>query len=288
MPDGEFPVWVRAGLPCPTIVAINPKNGHAHLFYELNEPVSVTERALLAPQRWLAAIENAYHNRLTRFGCDLAFTGTRVKNPLHARWRVVTRDVSYSLAQLGEWLDPPDLGSEVRISVTTKKPELDESHRKQSLFDVVRFWAYRAIQQATDARSWHAQVLAEVRAQNACFSAPLGISHERSIAKSISGWTWHRRDALGLRPNEGVMAEQLGPAARRNGPACDPIEIRRREQAGAEYSAKVKREATERKVRAAIKAVKADGRRPRATVIAAMTGLSRQTVAQYLRALEET
>ena len=53
--QGAAFAWETGNLPAPSIVATNPANGHAHLFYAVETPVIKTDAARMEPVRFLAA-----------------------------------------------------------------------------------------------------------------------------------------------------------------------------------------------------------------------------------------
>ncbi|MBK7470970.1 MAG: replication initiation protein [Betaproteobacteria bacterium] len=67
--QGAAFAWETGNLPAPSIVATNPANGHAHLFYAVETPVIKTDAARMEPVRFLAAAR-----------CHLP--NTRRRNPL--------------------------------------------------------------------------------------------------------------------------------------------------------------------------------------------------------------
>lgn len=261
--------WEASDLPPPTITCINPQNGHAHLLYELAAPVALGERAREHPQRWMAHIHDSMRDLLS---ADPGYAGLVTKNPLHDRWRVYCHDRQYTLGELAEWLP---------AAPKTTSPSHSGQGRNCGVFHAVRHWAYSEARNAPDERAWHAMVRRQVELAASSYPDMLPESELRALTKSVARWTWRRRDSLGRGQQQDAVMD-LGPAARRGGPRCSPAEIRVREQAGARHTASSRRDETATRVREAAATIMAAGRRPTATAVAGMLGMSRQTAARYL------
>jgi hypothetical protein len=195
--DREFGVWSweSAGLPHPGWAVANSSNGYAHLVYPLKFPICRSNAARIKPLRYLAAIENAYLNRL---GADPGYSGLLSKNPFNEFWGVTLFDgsIAYDLATLADWIE---------LKPHTNGIEAVGLGRNCTLFDSVRHWAYREIQNYWEpggAERWNREVLLYSLKQNN-FHIPLPVSEIRSVAKSIASWTWKRITPAGK--NELVM-----------------------------------------------------------------------------------
>lgn len=177
---GAF-AWEWALLPPPTISVINPKNGHAHLFYGLISPIGLSTFSRDAPIRYAAAIQNAFCLRL---GADPSYVGLIAKNPLHGDWHSIFNPVFYDLSELAEYV------CLARKNLTHSTFGLG---RNCSLFDEVRAWAYLWIMEykRNQISQEHWLSVVQVQAEKAnCFQSPLSQNEVRSIAKSIAKWTW--------------------------------------------------------------------------------------------------
>jgi hypothetical protein len=133
--DGSWYAADEAGLPAPTIIVVNPKNGHGHLLYGIDTPVRLEHwGGRRAPANYLAAVERAMTVRL---GADPSYSGFMCKNPLHPHWPTLSNDHPYSLGELHGWLG--DLNEyylpERAIGIG----------RNVETFDATRKWAYRAV-----------------------------------------------------------------------------------------------------------------------------------------------
>lgn len=173
--------WEKPKLPPPSIIAINPQNGHAHLFYGLVTPVTVSDAGRKAPIRYAAAIQAAYAAALQ---ADLGYAGLIAKNPLHPGWRVIWVNHLYDLNEMAEWVTLPK-------RLPTRQPI--GLGRNCLLFDEVRAWAYRWVREykRNDATpvGWQSAVIGQAEQMNR-FDTPLAYAEVKAIARSVSKWTW--------------------------------------------------------------------------------------------------
>lgn len=181
-PDA-FLHFFDADLPTPTWIAKNKENGHCHVCYELRTPVCKTANAKLKPLRYLASIEYTYGKKL---GADIGYVGLLTKNPIDRDW-----DVSYLNPRpfdLDELADYVDLENKAKH----KKNEVSGLGRNCSMFDTVRFWAYKAIRELSREgyESWYNQVLKITLNANHAFLQPLPYGEVKATAKSIAKWVW--------------------------------------------------------------------------------------------------
>jgi len=177
--------WDDLRAPPPNICAMNPDNGHAHLFYGLEVPVRKAPDAQLKPLRYAAAVEWALCQKLD---ADYGYAGLIAKNPLHDHWTVTTYEQNaYSLGWLAEYIDLE------RVDYRTR-PTAYGLGRNCTLFNQLRHWAYRAKSaQNWDLTSWKIAVLERAAGLNT-FPAPLPLSEIRSTAKSVARWVWANYD----------------------------------------------------------------------------------------------
>lgn len=186
--DLDYPGAVLAPydtrLPPPTLMTENRDNRHAHLLYELREPVTQSEKGRLKPIRFAAVVEASMAVRLQ---ADPHYSGLLTKNALSATWEVMTCDHQYTLAELADYVD---LSARIR-----KHVPIIGLGRNCAVFDYVRHWSYRNVGQYSSIADWSQAVLAQVMAANQ-FPVPLPESEVRSISQSIAKWTWQRRSEL--------------------------------------------------------------------------------------------
>jgi hypothetical protein len=181
--------WIEANLPMPTIIVINPDGEHTYLIYELKEPIwkSIEHNPLLPeapPIRYMDAIYNAMHKALD---ADPDYNKLLVQNPFHPRWTVrIGRNEPYTLAELAEHLDLSDTAK----AISTRGGE----GRNCSLFDSVREWSYRHVNELKSYDDFTKAIYYETKRLNNEFSEPLPLQEVRSITRSISRWTWSKYD----------------------------------------------------------------------------------------------
>lgn len=186
-------VWEDANLAPPNWAATNPRNGHAHVCYEIDIPISVDPFIERAPVRFAAAIECAYRESLK---ADEGYAGTLCKNPLHKDWiTTVFRDEGYSLHEMSEYI--PDLN---RFNDKRRKIPEAGLGRNVALFNRLRLWAYKAVNiyRNGDYDTWHEAVAEKARSYND-FSAPLDWNEVKHTVKSVAKWVWRIAPESALR-----------------------------------------------------------------------------------------
>jgi hypothetical protein len=173
-------------LPSPNFVAVNPKNGHAHIGYLLAKPVHKYSASRRKPMEWAAAIERGVRRRL---GADHAYPGLLTKNPLHRAWRVTwPRDEPYLLDELAEWLFQHDMRPE-------PKRRTSGLGRNCDCFDKTSEWAYRKVlrfKRLGSLEGWIERCTQVAAQHNQVFRTPLGPGEVRAIGKSVAHWTWRK------------------------------------------------------------------------------------------------
>jgi hypothetical protein len=258
-------VWEQVGLPEPSWIAINPKNGHAHYAYVLNRPVlRIDERHQRSVQHALA-VQAVIRQRL---GADSAYNALLTKNPLSPGWRVLGGGATYDLSDLMEWIPDAEYRA-VRGALFSRPAEREDSHpaygisRKVTLFQDARHFAYEHWQVVvTESRangtSRTLLEFANKRNVGVAGKPPIAPSMVERIAASITRWLVKRFDpeaaarALSLRQQ---VRGRRSAAARR----------RRREDSIAFVLAEIGREGT--------RATKAE--------VARRVGCSRESVSRY-------
>lgn len=179
--EGAALAWEKRNVAPPSIIAINPENAHAHLFYGLITPVTVSDAGRHAPIRYAAALQAAYAAALQ---ADLGYAGLIAKNPFHPGWRVIWVNHLYDLNELAEWLTIPK-----------RLPARDPIGlgRNCLLFDEIRAWAYRWVREYkhNDATpgTWQSAVIGQAEQMNK-FKTPLAYTEVKAIGRSVARWTW--------------------------------------------------------------------------------------------------
>ena len=194
---GAGAAWLDAGLPKPTFICISRDSGRAHIDYELAVPVIIDPPGKSA--RYLAAVERGFVNRLE---ADPAFAGMLSKNPLSARWDVRIHDRAYELDELSCWLDLADTQYQPRAAIGVG--------RNCALFDAVRFYAYSVVTTYGSATAFGHDLLQRAQNLNA-FASPLSSREVVGIAKSVSNWTWEKRERFIGRKRRGAMGFSIPP-----------------------------------------------------------------------------
>lgn len=276
--------WHNEPIPAPNITAINPKNGHCHHFYGLKTPVYEQNGASQSPIRYADAIYRALNDKLHG---DPRYSKLIAKNPLNDYWitQVWTNEL-YELDDLADWLDLP------KHQRNLKDAEIELGlGRNCTLFDVVRFWAYREIRIAPKLT---AEDCIDYARKHNDFDIPLPDTECKSIGKSVDKWVnnhmtpdklreWHVKQAKKGRKNAQNKAQKrLGYAmiaayegkhhaeiANELGISLDTVKHMGLERADPR--------------KAAVVAFKATHPDASVRVIAAATGVPKSSVARYLQ-----
>lgn len=176
------------GLPVPAWVAWNAESRHAHVAYGLTAPVPTTSAAKPKPMRYLAAVEQAYCEKLD---ADPRYTNRLTKNPSHSAWDVwLPNTAGTGVYDLGTLARCVDLTPSI-VHAPANDPEISRGFgRNVTLFDTLRHWSYVAIRQGWPAfERWHDAVIQRAEGINAQFADPLPWSEVKATAKSVAKWT---------------------------------------------------------------------------------------------------
>ncbi len=185
--DLDYPLaeigWKMAKLPPPTISAVNPVNGHAHIFYGLNTSIAMSDTARDHPIRYAAAIQAGF---IARLNADAGYAGLISKNPLHLLWQTEWINKLYDLGELAKYVTLPK-----RLSVHASVG----IGRNCTLFDELRAWAYQWVRiykkNGATLTTWHAAAVGQAESLNR-FDHPLPFSEVQAISKSVARWVWQR------------------------------------------------------------------------------------------------
>lgn len=266
--EGAALIAEQLALPRPTITTVNPNSSHAHLLFELQWPVSIGN---LKAASLLQAVREGL---MFSFGADSRYRGTLTQNPISPRWITHESDIAYTLSGLAEALPAQCL----RAARVWPKPgagvpnPLDVASRNCDCFEYVRHFGYRLAGRCLSKSELYERIYALCHIQNGSYSPPLQASELGSIAKSVTGWCWRKRESLMRKradgKNRGIL--QL--------PAGLSIEARQRE--GARFTHKIRREETADSIAQAF--AKLGPSAPRAA-IADMAEVNIRTVWRYLR-----
>lgn len=180
--EGAALYWEIADLPAPNLAIINPANTHAHLVYQLQDPVCKTENAHLRPLSFLKAIYQAYALKLQ---ADMAFAELITKNPLSPFWKVwQIHDNLFSLGKLADYVELQ------KLLITKAQLTDDFLGRNDYLFNTIRFWAYKVRYNYNNYNEFKTAIFDKTYLQNLQFDTSLKISEIKSITKSILKFVW--------------------------------------------------------------------------------------------------
>jgi hypothetical protein len=274
--------WADANLAPPNWAATNPRNGHAHICYEIEIPILVDPFVERAPVRFAAAIECAYRESMK---ADAGYSGNLCKNPMHEHWITsVFRQDGYSLPELSEYI--PNLS---RFTDQRRKlPELGLG-RNVALFNRLRLWAYKAINEyrpAGDFDAWHRRVKEYARQCND-FSSPLPANEVLNTAKSVATWVWRVAPASAIRFSR-VQAARGAAKHERFKEEHGIVKYEKEQAKAAQASAAAKRKRTEAKIIEAIGVLTAKGERISMRAVARLVGISQPTISESYRHLFES
>lgn len=205
--------WEDVNLPPPTYVSINRENEHAQYGYALAAPVCKTAVARAAPLRYLAAIEHAYNAKLH---ADLAFNGPTGKNPLHDNW-LLWQPANDAVYELGELADYVDLPTSAEIVARKLNKDYAGLGRNCTLFEQLRTISYSEVRKfwrPGGSEPFFSYLLKVAEAINSTFTAPLGFSEIKGIARSVGKWTWKNFTPLEFREIQAARGRRVGAAKR--------------------------------------------------------------------------
>jgi hypothetical protein len=283
---GDVFRWDAAGLPPPNLIVANRNGGPGfHLFYAIT-PVCTTEKAREHPQRYMRAIRARMVELL---GADPNYHGGGVsKTPGHPWWHTIElHSHEYSLGELNEYFELPR--EELRFG---KVPDLSVHHhaRHATLFHELRYFAYSIVNGMKEQSTYDAffqRLMTEAQRLNNYGSkrgfidlkrmvphTDLRASQVRATVRSIARWTWDKYTGDG-RCNRGVM--RLSKA----------LPLAERQRLAAERTHGERSKATAARIQAACGLLRAKGEALTQTALAALTRLSRQTVAKYQHLIDE-
>lgn len=238
--------WIVEGLPCPTIIIVNPNNGHAHYLYELRNPVyfpllNPTIKISWKSINYFRAVQKGLSKTLA---ADLGFTGYLIKNPFSPNWCTFWHKFQYDLDELSKQIFLPDVYN-LRID------ENDAIYgRHMTIFHTCRKKAYQLVKECETFDEFYDKIMKltfnfyEQNIKNITADHPFSENEVKSIAVSISSWTWkHRLDKnfKNMMKNKGAMNL---PTTEDLGRKLTPEEIKLRSSEGAKYTHNLKQSKT--------------------------------------------
>jgi len=290
--DIDYPSAVFApeehDLPIPTITAVNRDNGHAHMLYELHDPVPRNHSR--ATRSLLRDIKAAYGDILCADKCITSHQQL-IKNPLHDKWEVnpIGGGVQFNLRELIEYI-PECWKSEKykrmnEFKVSYSDRNFDEClipvSRTLSLFDYGRYYAYKNVSECASYDNLYSIVYEHIDEANnneiiKYFPCKLNYAEVKSIARSIARWTFdHRHNFRNI--NNGAMGFPSLKGTYRQQDEYE-AEVKRRRQMSAERTHNIRRKSTRNKVEEAVEQCIKSGIEPTTAVISKISGVSRSTI----------
>lgn len=176
-------------LPNPLYFVQNKKNGHAHLIFGIFPPVLYSPKAKTRPQQYLEDIIKAYQRKLK---ADPCYIGLISKNPLSDFWRVVKlSNRLHSLEFYRKWVEA-ELAIKKPDKLTFNEIDYSVLGRNCNIFVQVKKWAYKEIKSYWDKNysDWFEAVYYQCQVENSKFDSRLDCREIKTIARSISKWTW--------------------------------------------------------------------------------------------------
>ena len=279
-------------LPQPTLTVITPGSGYAHLMYQLQYPIP--RKHSKATRGLMNHVIYSYKEMLR---ADKCITQPRqlVKNPLSPEWDVLVGHMAFTLYELAESI-PGDLTEHKSfepalepVSVKPFEETLDPNSRNCSLFQNARLYAYSVVNQHGGYDSLYDAVLSYIERLND-HEVPehfpvkiLKTGELRSIAKSISRWTWQNRSqfksvspgAMGFPSMKGLSREQY------------EAEVARRRRMSAERTNDVRKEAIRAKIIQGVHRCMKHGYELSSDNISTAARVSRRTVYNYMDLVSE-
>ena len=260
-------IWEENNLPPPNLIVRDKKSNRSHLFYAIN-PVCTSDKARSKPIIYMKEI---YRCMATQLNSDHSYSGPVAKTPFHPWWTTTELHKNeYSLNELADYVDLEfDYFNRVKLE--------DVSHsRNCTLFELARQYAYSIVNKERSEgsfTSFQQRVNTFANSKNVFkssgWSENLPASEVKATVKSVSRWTWDHyegrtdccRGAMQLFTSKLALEDKQALAAKR--------------------THQERKSKTIQKIIAACKKVKSDTCQYTYKAIAAMAGLSRQTVSKY-------
>lgn len=176
-------VFLDTGL-IPNFMITNKENGHSHYYYLLEKGVYFTKNSKKTIQNWY---NNIYKSLCYKLDADISFSGLIAKNPFYKcdGWQTVELTSHlYTLDELSGFCDFEYLEK-------TNPNKFFELGRNCSLFDCLRFFAYKEIRKLKyDYQSFWNSCKQFIQRANKHFSNPLSQNEIKHILKSVCNWVY--------------------------------------------------------------------------------------------------
>jgi hypothetical protein len=277
-------------MPAPTIILVNPDNGHAHIFYELKNPVSFAGRARKKPQQYFMAVQKGLTDK---FKADPHFSAHMVKNPFNTiqrgeKWEWIFNYVTYDLETLASHVDLRNYrdGFPTKVNRKPFRGPVLKGTRNVTVFYELRQYSYVEVKNHEEYEPFsHALRVYALSLNEKHCKPPLSESEIEYITKRVGGWTWDIRDDFKKRRSKkkGVMGfepipENLDVPERK-------AEIKRRQREGAKFTHSTRKRKTEKAIAKAIEQLKTEGKRVSKSAAARLAGISRENISRRYKHL---
>ena len=287
---GAGAFWYNEGLPEPTINIRTPENGHALYFYELAVPVlrPINGGASWLSRRALEYFANIRAGYIKALCADPGYTTFSCKNPLSATWSPSTlwHERRYTLDELAKCVEVPSSTRRIRRI----RPE-DCTSPHSRMFHAGRQWAVEHVGDFDTLGSFETTLHAYLEGYYDDEVRP-GLEHEigshliASQVKKIARYTWDRRDTSWLRDERKRRgALDLPPVCHRLSEEEREAEVAERQRLGARYANEERKRRTQEAVLSAMDQLRQAGKPVTKSGVAALAGVSRQTLHRYYRHL---
>lgn len=261
-------LWEEKSLPTPNFIVKNPDNGRFHVYY-LIPGVSFGKNCSAKASAYFRAI---YRALVDAWEADEYYTQGLSKNPLSNVFELIYyHDTAQSLHELHDYLPdtlPVPHGDRLQCSDMLSPVANIPGTRNESLFNEVRFYAYKAKGLFKDFNGFYKHIKeAAVRVAPICddFTTKEAIQ----TAKSIARFTWYRYTG-----KTGTLDLNHLPAEKRM-------------RAGAIHTHEVRRKKTAARLLHGYKLLKKSQQSINRSSLAKAAGLSRQALYGPLRTLSD-
>jgi len=181
-------------LPIPNFVVQNKSGFHAgwgHIAYSLATPIHLNDDSKRKPIRYAASIEAAFRKKMR---ADQGYAGLVMKNPLSSNWQTTwIHNNGFDLPELHDYVD-----LEAPVYFNAVKHEEDYGlGRNCNLFENLRRWSYKNLRHYTYESEFFEACLSQSEMLNGRGRGALPYSEVRSVAKSVSRWTFRNYEGGG-------------------------------------------------------------------------------------------
>jgi hypothetical protein len=284
------------GLPPPTIILVNPANGHSHVFYELHNPVTFSGESRKKPQQYFMAVQKGLTDK---FKADPHFSSHMVKNPFHntqrgGEWEYVFNYVTYDLETLASHVDLRNYRDSFPTKVNRKpfRGPVLKGTRNVTVFYELRQYSYAEVKNHENYETFSHALRVYALSLNKMHCKPsLPESEVELIIKRVCEWKWDIRDDFKKRRSKkkGVMGFEPIPenldVPERKAEIKSKAEIKRRQREGAKFTHSTRKRKTEKAIAKAIEQLKTEGKRVSKSAAARLAGISRETISRRYKYL---